>query len=157
MTDLSGWSPWPTYSSLTLFVLSENEKCQTCLLFWIFCLEVLQGVSHDISERYKTFCSALNTHCSVMCRAPMTPQRDDYRKNINPHSQPPADVAPYMPQKEQFFGNFDHQPRQGRYAYWQYSVLCKESFMYSHLINDGAVILYTAIVVCIFVCWHTDF
>ena len=56
MTDLSGWSPWPTYCSLTLVVLSENEKCQTCFTVWIFCLEVLQGVcSHDVSERCKTF------------------------------------------------------------------------------------------------------
>lgn len=50
-------------------------------------------------------------------RAPNTPQRDDYPRNLNPKPQSPADRAPYMPGNDEFFGNFSNQPRQGRYAY----------------------------------------
>jgi len=50
-------------------------------------------------------------------RAPIVPQEDDYPRKINPHFQPPADRAPYVQEKDQYFGNFDPQPRHGRYAY----------------------------------------
>jgi hypothetical protein len=167
-----GGPPSPHTLTLLCLFYQRMRDAKRELLFWIFCLEVLRGVcSHDISKRCKTFRSAVNTRCSVMYRAPITPHKDDYHRQINPQFQPPADRAPRMQERaphvqerathvqerDQYFGNFNPQPQLGRYAYWQYSVLCKENFLYNHLINDWEVILSAGIVVCVFFCWHIDF
>lgn len=105
MSDLSGWSPWPTYFILTLVVLSENEKCQTCFTVGIFCLDVLQGVfSHDISERCKTFFPAVNTHCSFMCRGALK-KLGKFPRKLSLDLELPDDLAEYV--QDQLSGNSD--------------------------------------------------